>query len=341
MSHQVKAFSCAVALAGLLACGGQTSTPTAPSPAPGPTPQPGTANCSATSVNLTPLTDLMSGTYKGEPGGLYPGRTNSHPNYNAGLKIAQGIGPRDATGTPDPNGHYAFVSIGMSNTTMEFSVFKPMADREPGKHPRLAIVDGAQGGQTAAIWSSRPFTDVPWSVLDTRLAQAGITAQQVAVVWLKQADANPTSAWPAYAQTLRNEIVVMLQMLKQHFPNLQIAYLSSRIYAGYASSTLNPEPYAYESAFSVRWVIEEQMRGSPSLNYDPKSGTVNAPWVSWGPYLWTNGTMGRSDGLTWSCSDVRSNDGTHPSDSGSQKVAQMLLDFIRTDGTARAWFFGG
>jgi hypothetical protein len=341
MSHPVKVSLCAVALAGLLACGGQTSTPAAPSAAPSPTPQPGTANCSATSVNLTPLSDLMSGTYKGEPGGLYPGRTNSHPNYDAGLKVAEGIGPRDATGTPDPDGRYAFVSIGMSNTTMEFSVFKPMADQEPGKHPRLAIVDGAQGGQTAAIWSSRPFTDVPWSVLDARLAQAGVTAQQVAVVWLKQADASPTSGWPAYAQTLKNEIVVMLQMLKQHFPNLQIAYLSSRIYAGYASSTLNPEPYAYESAFSVRWVIEEQMRGSPSLNYDPKSGTVNAPWVSWGPYLWTDGTKPRSDGLTWSCSDVRNNDGTHPSDSGSQKVAQMLLDFIRTDATARAWFFGG
>jgi len=49
---------------------------------------------------------------------------------------------------------------------------------------------------------------------------------------------------------------------------------------------------------------------------------------------------GRSDGLTWSCADVRSNDGTHPSDSGAQKVAQALLDFIRTDATARAWFYG-
>ncbi len=321
----------------MAACGGTATTPTSPPPTS--PPQSGNANCSVTSVHLTPLNDLLTGTYKGEPGGLYPGRTNSHPDYAAGLRMAAGIRPRNATtGAVDPDGRYAFVSIGMSNTTMEVSVFKPMADREPGKHPRLVIVDGAQGGQTAAAWSSRPFTSAPWSVLDTRLAQAGVTARQVSVVWLKEADANPTSGWPAYAQTLKNEIVVMLQRLKEHFPNLQIAYLSSRIYAGYASSTLNPEPYAYEGAFSVRWVIEDQLRGS--LSYDSTAGPATSPWLAWGPYLWTDGmTARRSDGLTWSCADVRSNDGTHPSDSGSQKVAQLLLEFIRTDSTARTWFY--
>jgi len=340
MSRLVKSLPFAFALAGLLACGGTPTTPTTPATQNSPTGN--TANCSATSVGLTPLNDLISGSYKGEPGGLYPGRTNVRPagHDGAGLAIANSIGPRNATGTPDPNGRYALVSVGMSNTTMEFSVFKPIADREPGKNPHLVIVDGAQGGQTAALWSTKGFGEVPWSVLDDRLKQAGITAQQVSVAWIKEADASPTSGWPAYAQQLKNELVTTLQRLKEHFPNLQIAYLSSRIYAGYASTALNPEPYAYESAFSVRWVIEDQLRGSPSLNYDSKAGTVNSPWLSWGPYLWTDGSARpRSDGLTWTCSDVRSNDGTHPSDSGSQKVAQMLLDFIRTDATARPWFF--
>jgi hypothetical protein len=40
----------------------------------------------------------------------------------------------------------------------------------------------------------------------------------------------------------------------------------------------------------------------------------------------------------WACSDLRSNDLTHPSDSGSLKVANLLLDFVRTDSTAREWF---
>jgi hypothetical protein len=322
----------------LAACGG--SSPTTPANPPQ-NPTPTSANCAATTVGLTPLSDLRSGTYKGEPGGLYPGRSNVRPAAHeaAGLAIAKSIHPLDQSGAASPDGRYAFVSIGMSNTTMEFSVFKPMADREPGKDPHLVIVDGAQGGQTAAIWSSRSFTDVPWSVLDNRLKQAGVTPQHVVVAWVKQADANPTSGWPAHAQTLNNELVVLLQRLKQHCPNLQIAYLSSRIYAGYAVTSLNPEPYAYEGAFSVRWTIEDQLRGAGTLNYDPNAGPSVSPWLSWGPYLWTDGMKGRSDGLTWSCSDVRSNDGTHPSTSGSQKVADLLLDFVRTDSTARAWFY--
>jgi hypothetical protein len=67
----------------------------------------------------------------------------------------------------------------------------------------------------------------PAPVLDGRLHAAGVSAKQVAVVWLKQADAGPTSGWPAYAQQLKSEIETMLQLLKQRFPNLQIAYLSS------------------------------------------------------------------------------------------------------------------
>ena len=49
------------------------------------------------------------------------------------------------------------------------------------------------------------------------------------------------------------------------------ATLSSRIYAGYAVTPLNPEPYAYESAFSVRGLIQQQMAGGKTLP------TRNAP----------------------------------------------------------------
>ncbi len=48
---------------------------------------------------------------------------------------------------------------------------------------------------------------------------------------------------------MKGHIVMILNKLKKRFPNLRIAYLSSRIYAGYAKSALNPEPYAYESGF--------------------------------------------------------------------------------------------
>jgi lysophospholipase L1-like esterase len=285
-----------------------------------------------TSVGFTPLNDLTGGTYRDQPGGLYPGRTNAHPDQAAGLALARTIQPRNSAGAPDTNGTYALVSIGMSNTTMEFAAFKKMADADAGRDPHLVIVDGAQGGQTAALWANPACAC--WGVLDSRLQAAGVSAAQVAVVWLKEADAGPTSGWPSHAAQLKNEIETMLQLLKQRFANLQIAYLSSRIYAGYATSALNPEPYAYEGAFSVRGVIQDQQTGQGGIDY--RSG--QAPWVAWGPYLWADGLRPRSDGLTWACSDLSASDGTHPSASGQQKVASMLLDFVRTDTTAREWF---
>jgi lysophospholipase L1-like esterase len=301
-----------------------TNTPTAPPPT--------TTGCGVTSVGLTPLNDLAGGTYRDEPGGLYPGRTNVHPDQAAGIALARAIQPRSAAGAPDAGGKYALVSIGMSNTTMEFAAFKSIADADAGKDPHLVIVDGAQGGQTALLWASPACAC--WGVLDSRLQAAGVSAAQVAVVWLKEADAGPSSGWPSYAQQLRNEIETMLQLLKRRFPNLQIAYLSSRIYAGYATSALNPEPYAYESAFSVRGVIQDQLSGQSGIDY--RSG--EAPWVAWGPYLWADGLRPRSDGLTWACAEFSASDGTHPSASGQQKVAAMLVTFVRTDATAREWF---
>lgn len=94
----------------------------------------------------------------------------------------------------------------------------------------------------------------------------GVRAAQVQAVWLKEANAGPTQGFPTAAQILRDDLRAVLQNLHSKVPNLKLCYLSSRTCAGYASTGLNPEPYAYESAFSVRWLIEEQLSGSPALN---------------------------------------------------------------------------
>ena len=110
------------------------------------------------------------------------------------------------------------------------------------------------------------------------------------------------------------------------------------MYAGYATTPLNPEPYAYESAFSVRGLILNQINGSTDLNFDPKKGEVKAPLLLWGPYLWADGMNPRaSDHLIWDSTDLRS-DGTHPTESGRAKVAQLLLAFFKSDPTSKPWF---
>ena len=117
------------------------------------------------------------------------------------------------------------------------------------------------------------------------MKNAGVTAQQVQAVWMKQAEAGPArlGEFPAHARVLSQHIVTALNNLKQRCPNLRLAYLSSRIYAGYATTPLNPEPYSYESAFAVRWVIQDQIKGDANLNFDPKQGKVVAPVLLFRP----------------------------------------------------------
>ena len=232
------------------------------------------ANCAGTSVGFVPLEDLGVGLYNGSPGGLYPaGRSGRPATHDADLARVAAPVPLDAAGSPDPvNGKIGFISIGMSNATQEFSTFKPMADAYPAKNPKTVVVDCAFPGKVASIIMNP--ADPYWAYVDGQVSAAGLTNAQVEVVWLKEADGNPSSAWPVYAQTLRDELGTILQVIKARYPNTRATYLASRIYAGYASTTLNPEPYAYESGFSVKWLVEQQLSGDPRYNFAPLKGPV-------------------------------------------------------------------
>ena len=298
-------------------------------------------------VGLTPLTELGKDGYKGEDGGLYGRGRNEPPPEHLQAALAQSalVVPRDADGKPSPQGKIVLVSIGMSNTSQEFTVFKGVADGDPEKSPHLVIVNGAQGGQDASRWAVpegqlSPGQPDAWAVLHRRLTQAGVTPAQVQVAWVKQAQARPDrfGDFPDHARRMEADLVVALQRLKSRFPNLRLVYLSSRIYAGFARTLLNPEPYAYEGAFSVRWLIQDQIAGKPDLNYDARRGPAKAPLLLWGPHLWGDGTTPRqADGLTWEERDF-ADDGTHPSPSGQQKVASSLLEFLKSHSTSRPWF---
>jgi hypothetical protein len=74
------------------------------------------------SIGMIALTDLGKNLYKGEQGGLYSGGENSLPaeHLKAGLEIAKRVVPLNAEGHPAADGKIALLSIGMSNTTMEY-----------------------------------------------------------------------------------------------------------------------------------------------------------------------------------------------------------------------------
>jgi hypothetical protein len=214
----------------------------------------------------------------------------------------------------------------MSNTTQETQAFLRLAAADPSVNPKVTLVDGAQSGQTARITADTRSNY--WQVVGERLAWAGVTAKQVQAAWLKQANAQPSAAFPAEAKRLQADLEATIANLRERYPNLKLVYLSSRIYGGYASVPLNPEPHAYEGAFAVRWVIAAKVAQEAE----------SAPWIGWGPYLWADGTAGRhQDSLVWTRADFGP-DGTHPSEQGRQKVGRLLLDFLKTDATAKVWF---
>jgi len=299
------------------------------------------SDCARTSVGLVPLTDVAAGTYQGFQGGLYPGGANQRPaaHQAAGLAIANALVPLDTLGNPDPaNGRIVLISIGMSNCTMEFSAFVNKVKAYPGRHPDLLVIDCALGGQSANV--IRSPSAAYWDTVATRLRGHGSSPAQVQSCWIKEANSGPRGGFPAATDTLLWNLGAVVRILHQKLPNLRLAYLTSRIYAGYATTTLNPEPYAYESGFAVKWLIEAQINGVDSLNFDPGRGTVRAPWLSWGPYLWADGLAPRSDGMTWAC-DAFNSDGTHPSPIGRGIVADSLLRFFEHDATTQPWFLAG
>lgn len=287
------------------------------------------ANCGRTTVGLTPLSELGEDRYHRAMGGLYPGGRNVPPkrHRDLGEDLARKVRPRADDGTRDPDGKIVLLTIGMSNTSAESQQLRTLAAADVLRHPSVTVVNGAVGGFDA-VRASDPDSDY-WAKVNGRLGAAGVTPEQVQVLWVKEAISRPEDGFRPEAHRLQDALRDILEIADDRFPKLRLAYLSSRIYAGYAEGRANPEPYAYESAFAVKWVIREQLRDELPV------GPV--PWLGWAAYLWADGLDARADGLTWECADFR-DDGMHPSEQGAQKVAQMLLDFFHSDATAEIWY---
>lgn len=317
------------------------------------------SDCTVTSVGKTPLVDLGPGLYLGlYQGGHYPGGANVPPPAHdaEGRARAAAIQPLDTTGTPASGGRIVLLSIGMSNTTQEFCsggsfppcnswTFTGRALAHPFVNfPEVAIINGARGGQAVATWDDPTEANYDM-VRDDKLAPAGLTESQVQVAWVKLAQPGPTLALPnpnADAFQLVTGIGDVIRAMRVRYQNLRIVFLSNRIYAGYATTPLNPEPYAYESGFAVKWLVQAQIdQVAAGVIVNPLAGDLNyltgAPWLAWGPDLWADGTTPRSDGLTYICGDLES-DGTHPATGGESKVGRLLLNHFMRSPYAYPWF---
>lgn len=290
------------------------------------------------STGNIPLIDLGVGTYEGFQGGLYPGGSNVPPlnHANAALVQAGLVTPRNAAGAPDPNGWIVIVSIGMSNTAQEFAHFEREADLNVDRNARVVIVNGAYNGTTAeGLANPQNFY---WNEVNKRLTAMGLTVQQVQVVWIKQVNIRQPDNFPIHANELNDDLSAIVRVIKDKYPNAVLGYLSSRLFGGLSTTDRSPETHAYETGFSIKWLIEDQINGDVALNFNPANGAVEAPLLLWGPYLWADGVIPRSDGLTWVQSDYQS-DGVHLSPVGRVKFTAMMNDFLASEPSAVPWYY--
>jgi hypothetical protein len=316
--------------------------PPVPSTAPGGPVQQNTSG-------LIPLIDLGRGAYQGFPGGLYPDGNNVRPPSHeaAGVTLAGQVQPLDAGGKPRSDGKIVLLGIGFSNTVQAFDGFMQVTAADQEVNPKVLLVNGAEGGMAAFLIQDANDNKTGtkyWATVDDRLTAAGVTRAQVQVVWIKETDPAPhAGGFPLYIQALQSELANIVRILPTRFVNLKLVYLSSRTYGGWAikpggGEAGNSEPFSYESGFAVKWLIEQQLRGDPALNFDPLKGSAKARWLSWAAYLWTNGSTPRSDGVFFVYEDFRDNDHMHESPAGQQKVGNLLVQFFKTDPTTKPWF---
>ena len=299
-------------------------------------------NVGGTTTPLVPITDLGTGTYLGAEGGLYSNGSNIMPtSHDAdGVALASAIQPLDANGNPDPNGKYGLLSLGLSVTFENYFYFQQAGLADTSLNSHLVLVNGANPNLTAARYANA--ADPIWTTeTNFFLPNAGVTANQIVAAWVMVIDGYPTGTFPNDMAKLESEYESIANNLHNKFPNLTMAFFSSRDYSGYSNGRVqpdDPEPYAYETAFAVRGMIEDQLNGNANLNYNPNNGPVMAPWLSWADYDWANGMIPRSDGLVWTCQDFL-NDGTHNSlPTGREKDANMLMNFFKTDDVTMPWF---
>lgn len=309
-------------------------------------------DCSTTSVGFTPITTLGTDTFMGEQGGLYPGGSNVMPTMHtkAGKSIGNSIKPLNAAGEVDfENGVVLFAGFGASTAGNTFNYLKNTIDTSTINiyNPCLKFITCTIGGKGLETMIP-PQHNWYWTFIGDSIPESkGFTRDQVQIGWLKTASKTDSVAeFPMQPDSLYAKYIPSIQRLKENFPNLKILYISSHAYGGYAgelsdNAELAGEPAAYYGGFAVKWVIEDQINGSPELKY--RGGGTNSPWLSWGPYFWADGLTPRAnDGLTWECEDYDEfGGGFHLSSQGLQKEMDMLIDFFMTNSSSKKWFKNG
>jgi hypothetical protein len=307
--------------------------------------------CENDSTGLIPLVDLKTGYYLGVyQGGLYPNGKNVPPggHLKKGLKIAKAIKPLDSLGNINyETGKIVIAGFGGSTTGEPWNHLITIANGDPEINPCIKLVNATNAGEGMESMN----VDHPdyWDYIeDNRLTPKGVTPEQIQIAWLFNGSrADTIFDMPAYRDSIERKVQLALAAMLIEYPNLKLVYVGSPYYAGYADPTYEMyksihEPGSYRCAFGFKAAVEKQINGDPLYKYSDPGKIV--PYITWGPYLWTDGIKPRNyDSLYWDCeADFRADGGGfHLNGEGKDKLAELLNDFFKTDTLSEIFYNDG
>ncbi len=288
---------------------------------------------------LPPIDELGTGTFMGHQGGLYPNGSNVMPEafYADAIEMARSIQPLDKSGKPSPDGRIGLIGLGASTVAMFGNGLDKQVPAATGVNQDLVFVNCGIGGQDLSDIMN-PDANF-WTVIDSRVTAAGLTLDQVQVLWFQEDNLrNKDNDFDLRVNQLTKDFTYMARFCKTHYPNLKLFYVSGRHTTEFMPAEAKDkhrEPKAYLNGWACKQLIENQINGDPQLAY--KGENAVAPLILWGPYFWTQGEKPRADGYAIT-RDLISNDGVHPTDKGIDRIAKDLVQFWRTDAVSQLWF---
>lgn len=302
-------------------------------------------NCSLPELGFVPIPDLQKETFRNFSGGLYSEGTNIMPTAYLlnGIQLSKSIQPMDTKGQIQNSGKIVFIGVGASNPRTEFSAFQRIMDTSSRKKENVILVNTCIGGQ--GVQKMNGLNDNYWKSAQHQFDSLQLSFLQVQVAWVETENTQSAdTSFPSAPQKFLQDLKILLQTMKVHFPNLQLVYLSARAYSGWIDVSSGSAigkgllaPRDYYNGWAIKWLVDSAVQSKASFNYLGSDKKI--PMPLYGNYSYTNGSQLRNNGFSLNCETDFAADGLHLTSSGEQKIALLMFDFFAEDTLADYWLW--
>lgn len=264
-------------------------------------------------TTAVPLDILCGDAYYGEEGCLYPG-SNTPPTGYLDTAISQ----------LSADDQIVVLCLGMSAMQNMCTGFLNGGYlNAPDVNPAVRFINGAQGGTQQQWTDPNHFV---WNKGLNALSAAGLTAPQVDVVIYHNTIGGLSGAFPANALQLQASLSQTMEIIPTKYQNAVLIMAMGRYHAFFADpSSKSPEPHAYESNFSYKWLIADRIACTENCG----------PVIAWGPHLWQEPTAELWP-QSWYCAD-----GIHLCGSGQQSAGGVWDAKFRSLPYIAPWYLAG